>query len=134
MCPGLYPRWVGQGDGGCDLCREVTGNWEEGEGAQHVSHPVKVPFLLGKQILVPAPQSLVSGPRPGGACLPVNTSCTQSRHLSARRVGTVGLHAHGRTWARPRCLLCSLTSPPRPPHQGCVPSGTLTGKRVGVGD
>ena len=39
------------------------------------------------------------------------------------------------TWAHPCCLLCSLTSPPRLPRQGCVPSGTLTGKRVeGGGD
>ena len=99
-----------------------------------MSHLVKVAFLRGKQILVPAPQSSVSGPRPGGAYPLVNTSCTQSRHLSARKVGTLRLHAHGRTWARPCCLLYSLSSPPRPPHQGRVPSGTLTGKRVGVGD
>lgn len=103
------------------------------EGAEHVSHPVKVAFLRGKQILVPAPQSSVSGPRPGGAYLLVNTSCTQSRHLSARKVGTLPMHTrvHLGTSLLPPPL---LMSPPRLPHQGRVLSGTLTGKRVGVGD
>ena len=92
-----------------------------------MSHLVKVAFLRGTQILVPAPQSSVSGPRPGGAYPLVNTSCTQSRHLSARKVGTLGLHAHGRTWARPCCLLYSLSSLPRLPHQGHLDWVTVAG-------
>ena len=39
-----------------------------------------------------------------------------------------GAPGHMCTWARPCCLLCSLTSPPRLPCQGRVPSGTSLGR------